>query len=746
MIPRHTSVFFLLAWWILSPSWLRSQDLKRPFTVVDSIEATQVLYDDAIGPALVSPDEKGYLVVLQRGDVGRNGSWVELLFGSLASLESAGRATTVSRLFTSSTAPARDLIQNVRWLNDNRHVVFMWDDGQESPRIVSVDVRTHRMQTLVRHSTPIVMYDVTADGQTIVFMARSPRDTVKNAILERAGFAVSHDAIWPLLRGDWDGAAASPSFGTFVFHRPERRLRRIQESRIGWSVPPELLQVSPNGRFALTVRPVRDVPRSWDSYTEHVFKDLYLPSAHENPAGPTLIRQYFIIDLKGATIRPLWNAPENPSGVAVWSPSGRLLAIGPTFPPVPGASPLGLAGKAMVAVNAETGQYEFLPLSEVSAGSTPRPVSWSEDDIIEIVDANAPAQDKANIAFKKVHGNWEKVAITARSKPPGGVRIELREDPNTPPALYAAQDGNDSPRLIRDLNPKLRTDISLGHVETVHWKGVDGRPWTGMVYYPVHYASGRSFPLVIQTHGYLPQQFSVDGGFTTVFAAQALANRDIAVLQIGGPDGGFDDVLGTPKEVEVFTAGCEGAIQFFVTAGLVDPAKVGIIGFSRTGWLVEYMLTHSATPLAAAEVADNIDGSYFQYVLDPNDRRFLNEQGNGGRPFGDALGIWTRMAPGYNADRVQVPLRMELDSGPIDQVLGAWEMFSNLRYLRKPVELFVIPDIQHGVHLLQNPAQRLASQGGTVDWFSFWLKGEEDPDPKKKTQYVRWREFRKLQK
>jgi hypothetical protein len=88
---------------------------------------------------------------------------------------------------------------------------------------------------------------------------------------------------------------------------------------------------------------------------------------------------------------------------------------------------------------------------------------------------------------------------------------------------------------------------------------------------------------------------------------------------------------------------------------------------------------------------------------------------------------------------------MELDSGPISEVLDHWEIFSNLRYLRSPVELFVIPDIEHGVHILQNPAQRLASQGGTVDWFSFWLKDEEDPDPAKTEQHKRWRELRKLQ-
>jgi hypothetical protein len=39
----------------------------------------------------------------------------------------------------------------------------------------------------------------------------------------------------------------------------------------------------------------------------------------------------------------------------------------------------------------------------------------------------------------------------------------------------------------------------------------------------------------------------------------------------------------------------------------------------------------------------------------------------------------------------------------------------------------------------------MTSQEGKVDWFCFWLKGEEDPDPEKAEQYKRWRELRKLQ-
>jgi hypothetical protein len=39
----------------------------------------------------------------------------------------------------------------------------------------------------------------------------------------------------------------------------------------------------------------------------------------------------------------------------------------------------------------------------------------------------------------------------------------------------------------------------------------------------------------------------------------------------------------------------------------------------------------------------------------------------------------------------------------------------------------------------------MVSQQGTVDWFCFWLKGEEDPDPAKVGQYQRWRELKEIQ-
>jgi hypothetical protein len=71
-------------------------------------------------------------------------------------------------------------------------------------------------------------------------------------------------------------------------------------------------------------------------------------------------------------------------------------------------------------------------------------------------------------------------------------------------------------------------------------------------------------------------------------------------------------------------------------------------------------------------------------------------------------------------------------------------MFARLRILGRPAEMYLIPDIQHGTHTLQNPGQCLAAQQRAVDWWDFWLNGHEDPDPEKAEQYKSWRTMREM--
>jgi len=92
--------------------------------------------------------------------------------------------------------------------------------------------------------------------------------------------------------------------------------------------------------------------------------------------------------------------------------------------------------------------------------------------------------------------------------------------------------------------------------------------------------------------------------------------------------------------------------------------------------------------------------------------------------------------------KVKAPLQVVALSR--EGALFMWEPYAALHQLNRPVELIVLSPYTDE-HVLSNPATRIASQGGTVDWFRFWLQDYEDPDPAKAEQYTRWRELRKMQ-
>lgn len=716
------------------------QEHKLPFTVRDSIQTRQLLYQYGSSPVSISPDGTRYLLVLEQGDIPRNGTWVQLVSGLTTSIQAARRWKTIARMFSRSTAPLQDLIKDVRWSTDSSHIIFLWDDGEHPQRIVTVNVATGRTRTICAYSTPIAIYDISRDGRTLIFMAQGKHDLARESELERTGFAVTEQSLRSILEGNFDGWTPYLHYDTFVRSGASESLRKVHESEDAWFLPPLLLRISPNGHYALSVQPARNAPVDWDNYTNYLFKHDYLPAARMDPSGPNLIEKYSVIDIADSGAHALWDAPVNLSAKTLWSPDGASLIIGPTFLPIRSANSLGLAGEAVVEVNVVTGKFASIPVPH-SAGVSYAPTRWIEDGTLVVTPSEAE-HSSGNLYFRKICGHWKRIDHAPSKADLGkGVRIDVVENPNTPPAVYAVDRRSDSRALLFDVAPGLRR-FTLGRVQLVHWSATDGRAWSGMLYYPVGYRPGRKYPLVIQTHGYSATQFSLDGSFTTAFAAQELANRGIAVLQAGGPDSGSINFTVTPGEPKVYAAGFDGAISHFVGTGLVDPNKVGIIGFSRTGWIVEYMLTHPQTRLAAAEVADNMDASYVQYVISDGPVRAEFEADLGARPQGRGLEAWSLLSPGFNAYRVETPLRIEVDSGPIDSVLSAWEMFSNLRYLGKPVELFVIPDIQHGVHILQNPAQRFASQQGTVDWFCFWLEDKESENPATKAEYDRWRRLK----
>jgi hypothetical protein len=190
----------------------------------------------------------------------------------------------------------------------------------------------------------------------------------------------------------------------------------------------------------------------------------------------------------------------------------------------------------------------------------------------------------------------------------------------------------------------------------------------------------------------------------------------------------------------------DSAVKTLGDQGLFDPKKVGIIGFSRSGWYTEFILAHSKTKYLAATTADNVQYSLGElwYRGTPETIRGY-EAMYGGPPFGSTLKNWLDYSVSFNLDKFHTPLLMEqigyglqYDSvrQPPDSLALGFEVFAGLNELNKPVELYYYPNEEHQI---DHPRARLATLQRNLDWYRFWLQDYERPHPEDPDQYARWR-------
>jgi hypothetical protein len=125
---------------------------------------------------------------------------------------------------------------------------------------------------------------------------------------------------------------------------------------------------------------------------------------------------------------------------------------------------------------------------------------------------------------------------------------------------------------------------------------------------------------------------------------------------------------------------------------LIDPNRVGIIGFSRTCYYVMQALTDSNLHLRAASITDGIVLGYVEYIMHYN--LWNNENAHevdsmiGEPPFGSGLQAWLKRSPEFNLDKITAPL-LVVTRGHQD-LITLWEPYAGLNYLKKPVDMVLL--------------------------------------------------------
>jgi hypothetical protein len=757
---------------------------RRSFTVKDSIEISYIVSPtpsgmvglaDALptGMPIFSPDGKYFLLLTQRGVLEANNLEATLwLFDKqdvYASVCNGSDAHSLARtLVTLRVGTNTPVISDVRWLADSKRVSFLGKAGTVYQRLFIADIRTGSMSAITKDNEYVSAYDIR--DETIAYTALIMDGVSHNT--DRRVVSVMGEDIYSLLYpqskdlDDLDDASVQGYANALhvMRHGQELPVSFGMENRpLRLFIP--TLSLSPDGKRLVTVAPVQNFPGEWSEY-QPAWESDFLRLSQDNKyaladENPFKASQYVLIDVDTGMVSPLLNAPAGRAlGFAVparafWFADSRRAILSNSFLPLDEVNEE--QEKSRRRQTPAVVMVDVLNRSKRIVTYLPRipwgakvwydvgDVSWSQmkDEIIMTYtgvgdQAGVPAPDR----YILKSGEWVKTPLSTlkeRQTISDTAELSIDQDLDQPPVLSGHCHGSRSRSVIWDPNPQLKT-LRLGKVSLYQWRDKTGDSWSGLLALPPDYDPAVRYPLVIQTHGYDAKRFFSDGEYTTGSGGRALTANGIIVLQMGIQFANF----GTPDEASDQVLGFESAIASLAADGLVDRRRVGVIGFSRTCFHVLYALTQRPDLFAAASITDGVSMSYVQYMMSTDAASSLQDevrQINGGLPFKKDLTNWIQRAPGFNLDKVEAPLFiLSLEKGSL---ISQWESFAGLRILNKPVDMVWLRD-ENAPHILVKPADRYLSQQGAVDWFVFWLKGDEDSDPTKAKQYARWHELRKL--
>jgi hypothetical protein len=750
-------------------------ETNRGFSVRDSIEMTTFSDPYTRYPSetcKLSPDGKHFMLITTRGLLQKNELESRLWVLSGATVEKYLKGTSPlpphPRMVLRVVGPPEasqsnsygSLITAAEWSSDSLSILTLVEKNEGHRHIV----RTSLSGVSSIDLTPGRSTDVESFSEahgTIAYLVRADTNYAGRQLSAQGAQAPSvvltgsmlFHILYPKLFTE--PASFTDPLTLWVHYKGANRKLTESDTQFFPAAAAHLfrLAVSPDGDKLIAALPVPDVLPSWFAY-QSASSTLHFehPLAGADRSGKDYAWpwEYSFVDLETRTSHQLVAAPSDyttgfeDTFEASWSRSGKEVLFTSSYLPLPkGSTPspgaLRPCAAAIYSVPDGTTSclaYARFPerteyLRSASFGDSDEEIllRWLHDGI-ETVEV-----------YERRDGRWVlQTGDQAKDHGAADIVLSLHQDIDIAPSLWATNETTGIGKILWNPNPQL-AGVALGRARVYRWKDSSGYNWRGGLVLPPCYVPGHRYPLVLQTHGfYNDHEFLVDGSFTTGFAAQPLAAAGIVVLQM--EDREDRHLLPAQQEASMTVMGIEAAIDRLDKDGLIDPARVGIIGFSRTHWYVEQALIHSPQRYKAATLIDGVDQSYVTRILFGASNRLSTRESdaaNGTMPFGPGLEQWFKTAAGFNLDKVQAAVRIEAIGPP--SILGEWETYSSLFQQGKPVDFIEIPN---GQHILQRPRDRYVSQQGNVDWYRFWLQAYERPNPEDPDQYKRWEHLREL--
>lgn len=304
----------------------------------------------------------------------------------------------------------------------------------------------------------------------------------------------------------------------------------------------------------------------------------------------------------------------------------------------------------------------------------------------------------------------------------------VESGPNRPPRLITIGMADGARRKLDDPNRGL--DQVGPKFARLAWTDAKGRAFTGFLALPEKHDG--PVPLFITYYscgGYLR------GGLGEEFPLRDLTHAGIAALCINR----YPGKLGVGGNVDAYRNAADGIgaiIDRLAREGIIDRTRVGMGGVSFGGEVAMWLAIHTKLLRAVSVANVMVTPTYYWFnaVKGREVTQVLQAGWGLGNPDEDHRN-WRDISPAMNADRINVPLLMQL---PEQEYRPNVELLARLQAAGKPVELWAFPG---ETHIKWQPRHQLATNARNLDWFRYWLTDSIDPDPAKSEQYARWRTY-----
>ena len=415
---------------------------------------------------------------------------------------------------------------------------------------------------------------------------------------------------------------------------------------------------------------------------------------------------------KGAPAKQLttWNGSDtNPK----WSPDGKQIAYTRSTSP----ENFIMYDQSIVAVISKDGGEPKLLTKSID-----RPVNnhtWSKDG--QSIGALVTDDRQRYVAeFDLASGKLSKIVGGDRSfqsleKNTNGNYFSLMSEPWLPGEIYAVENG--SVRRLTRHQDEFVAPLQLATVEGFTSKSKDGTSVSNLLFKPAGSPSNQKLPTIFFIHGgpVAQDEFGFD------LSRQILAAGGFAVVGVNyrGSNGrGLDysrSIYADWGNKEVMDI--HGAVDHLVKAGIADPDRLGIGGWSYGGILTDYCIATDTRFKAAASGA----GSALQLSLYGSDQYVLQLENELGVPWKNLDKYLKLSYPFFKADKIKTPtLFMASEKDFNVPVGGSEQMYQALRSQDIPTGLVIYPGQFHGITVPSYQKDRFERYLG---WYDKYLKG-----------------------